>query len=271
MGKYGGKGTKGKGEVEDELASVKRETETGEMRSPSREVSMILLKSKDDKSIEVQTHIESKQSDEALGEPKTQWMDVWKVEIDNLSSDPDPGTAQPEVDLREDTTLFTRMTKPFASCRVNAVLESITIGDDLSPDQRTIVESLLKEYADCFTLSMGEVHIVPGAIHKINILEGKTFNTKVHQRPLTPPQREYLNGVIDKMLKAGVVVPIPVSKVKCVSPTTLVQKVHKGGGLTLEELQHRLNDQCINAGLPARFDLPLRPPDRQIPEVNHKE
>ena len=116
----------------------------GEMRSPSREVSMILLESKDDKSIEVQTHIESKRSDEVLGEPKTQWTDVWKVEIDNLSSDPDLGTAQPEVDLREDTTLFTRMTEPFASRRINAVLESITIGDDLSLDQRTIIESLLK-------------------------------------------------------------------------------------------------------------------------------
>ena len=45
-----------KGEVEDELASVKREIEMGEMRSPSREVSTILLESKDDKSIEVQTH-----------------------------------------------------------------------------------------------------------------------------------------------------------------------------------------------------------------------
>ena len=73
------------------------------------------------------------------------------------------------------------------------------------------------------------------------------------------------------MLEVGVIIPIPVSKVKCVSPTTLVQKAHKGGGLTLEELQRRLNDQCINAGLPARFDLPPRPPDRQIPEVNHKE
>ena len=134
----------------------------GEMRSPSREVSTILLESKDDKSIEVQTHIESKRSNEVLGEPKTQWTDVWKVEIDNLLSDPDLGTAQPEVDLREDTTLFTRMTEPFASRRINAVLESITIGDDLSLDQRTIVESLLKEYADCFALSMGEVHVEIG-------------------------------------------------------------------------------------------------------------
>ena len=67
---------------------------------------------------------------------------MWKVEIDNLLSD--PGTAQPEVDLREDTTLFTRMTELFASCCINAVLESITIGDDLSLDQRTIIESLLK-------------------------------------------------------------------------------------------------------------------------------
>jgi len=50
----------GKGEVEDDLASAKRETETGDMRSPSREVSTILLESKDNKSIDAQAHIESK-------------------------------------------------------------------------------------------------------------------------------------------------------------------------------------------------------------------
>ena len=51
------------------------------------------------------------------------------------------------------------------------------------------------------------------------------------------------------MLEAGVIVPIAADKVKCVSPTTLAQKVHQGGGLTRDELLHRVNDQCVAAGL----------------------
>jgi len=138
------------------------------------------------------------------------------------------------------------------------VIAAIHIDDDLSPEENAIVGDLIKEYADCFALSMSEVHHVPGAVHKINIPEGKTFNTKVHQCPLTPPQRTYFNGVLDEMLEAGVIVPIAADKVKCVSPTTLAQKAHQGGGLTLDELKHQVNDQCVAAGIPGKFDLPPR-------------
>jgi len=100
------------------------------------------------------------------------------------------------------------------------------------------MRDLIEEYANCLTLSMSEVHHIPGAVHKINIPEGKTFNTKVHQRPLTPLQRTYFNGVLDQMLEAGIIIPIAVDKVKCVSPTTLAQKAHQGRGLTLNELKH---------------------------------
>ena len=197
--------------------------------------------------------------DQSVGKPNTPWTDVWKVEVQSQASDPDPGTAQPEIDVDADTSIFTRKTKPFKKERVDAVVAAIRIGDDLSPEETNIVKDLIREYADCFALSMTEVHLVPGAVHKINIPEGKTFNTKVHQRPLTAPQRTYFNGVLDQMLEAGVIVRIAADKVKCVSPTTLAQKVHQGGGLTLDELKHRVNDQCVTAGIPGEFDLPPRP------------
>ena len=194
-----------------------------------------------------------------LGEPVTPWTNIWKVDIQNQPYDPDPGTAQPEIDVEGDTSIFTRKTDPFKETRVDAVVTAVHIGEDLSPEETEIVRDLIKEYADCFALSLGEVHHVPGAVHRINIPEGKTFNTKVQQRPLTPPQRTYYNGVLDQMLEAGVIVPIAADKVKCVSPTTLAQKAHQGGGLTLDEIKHRVNDQCIAAGIPGKFDLPPRP------------
>lgn len=118
------------------------------------------------------------------------------------------------------------------------------------------MRKLIREYADFFALSLHEVYHIPGAVHKIDIPKDKVFNTKVHQCPLTPPQRTYLNSTHDHMLEADIIVSITADKVKCISPMTLAQKVHQGGGLTCNELAHRLNDQCIAAGLPSKPNLP---------------
>ena len=50
------------------------------------------------------------------------------------------------------------------------------------------------------------------------------------------------------MLKADIIEQCTPEQVKCASPTTLAQKTHTGTGLTLEELQHRVNDECIAHG-----------------------
>ena len=138
-------------------------------------------------------------------------MNIWKVEIQGQPSDPDPGTVQPDINI-------------------DAVIAAIHIGKDLSHEETTIVRDLIKEYADCFALLLSEVYHVPGAVYKIDVPKDKVFKTKVHQRPLTPPQRTYLNSTLDRMLEAGITVPIVADKVKCASPTTLGQEVHQGGG-----------------------------------------
>jgi hypothetical protein len=87
--------------------------------------------------------------------------------------------------------------------------------------------------------------------------EGTTFKKKVNQRPLSGPQKEYFNGVLDKMLEAGIIAPVNHSEVKCCGATTLAKKAHEGTGLNIEELQHQVNDECITAGIPPAFkDLP---------------
>jgi hypothetical protein len=59
------------------------------------------------------------------------------------------------------------------------------------------------------------------------------------------------------MLAAGIVAPINHKDVKCCGATTLAKKVHEGNRAQIEELQHRLNDQCNAAGIPPTFrDLP---------------
>ncbi|KIM35494.1 hypothetical protein M413DRAFT_79366, partial [Hebeloma cylindrosporum] len=110
--------------------------------------------------------------------------------------------------------ILTRQTQPFLPARVDAVLAEIALGEDLTAGEKERVVDVLREFADCFALSMSEVTPVEGASHKLNIPEGSTFRTKVNQRPLSLPQREYFNDVIDKMLGAGIIAPISHRDVK---------------------------------------------------------
>jgi len=128
--------------------------------------------------VHINAHTENEMN-RTTSEPEAPWTDTWKVEVEGQPDDPDPGIAQLEVDLQADSSVFTRLTDPFLLKQVDTVLDAIKIGDNLSLGQRVIVQDLLKEYADCFALSMSEVHVVPGAVHKVNVPEGKTFNTKV--------------------------------------------------------------------------------------------
>ncbi|KAF8222572.1 hypothetical protein L208DRAFT_1016463, partial [Tricholoma matsutake] len=107
-----------------------------------------------------------------------------------------------------DKAVFTQQSDPFKLERVDAVLLELTIGDDLTQEQRVSIENLLREFADCFALSMSEVTVVAGATHKLNVPKGTVFKTKVNQRPLSGPQKEYFNGMLDKMLEAGIIAPI---------------------------------------------------------------
>lgn len=160
-------------------------------------------------------------------------------------------------------SIFCRATEPFRADRVKRILKEVQIGDDLTVEQRAQVDSMIREYADCFALSVSEVTPIPGAEHRLNIPPGKVFPLIVHQRRLTPPQREYINEKINEMLAADIIEPCDPSHVKCASPTTLAQKAHANGGLNRDELLHRINDQCVAANLPPLSDLPERPPAQE--------
>ena len=182
---------------------------------------------------------------------------VWLLDEAAGKSTAHPGVEQPVTTKVFEPTLLTRKTDPNNPARVKAILSEITIGQDLTPDQRTQVEDLISEYAVCFALSMSEVLPVEGAAHRLDIPRDKQFRTKINQRPQSPPQKEFFNEVIDKMLTAGIIRPIAHQDVKCCGATTLAKKAHEGGGSTLNTLKHRVNDECISAGFPSAFeDLP---------------
>ncbi|OBZ74276.1 hypothetical protein A0H81_05598 [Grifola frondosa] len=153
------------------------------------------------------------------------------------------------IDTEDPNNIFTRQTDPFNAKHVEAILKAVLIGTDLSDEQCKEVRNTIQEYADCFALSVSEVTLVPGTIHKLNVTEGATFSRKK----------------IHKLLAAGVIEACNPSQVKCIAPITLAKKVHEGEGLALEELQHQVNDQCILAGYEPIFNLPPRPESTDIP------
>ena len=207
------------------------------------------------------SHVENNHTDnvdKAIEEPQPAPICVISEEAPETSAD--YMTEVPTEELAsDDAKIFTRMTDPFKPARVAEIQRLVTIGDDLTNQECSQVQSLISEFADAFALSVSEVKHVDGAIHWLNIEPNAKFSTKVHQKPLTPPQRRYLHEKLQAMLDADVIEPCEPGQVKCVSPTTLAQKMHEGVGLTLEELQHRVNDKCINNGLEPHFALPPRP------------
>src|SRR5882762_7043546 len=174
---------------------------------------------------------------------------VWTIQDTNLKPD-DIGTLQPEVELDNDMSFFTRTTDPHNPRRVAEILKNVSIGTDLSNKQRGQVWNLLAEFTDCFALSVREVIPIPGAEHHIHIPPDVTFPKKIpHQRQLTGAQRAYLSNAIDELVKADIIESICPEDVKCVSPITLKE------GLTLNELRHRVNEECIVNGFPPVHDI----------------
>jgi hypothetical protein len=171
--------------------------------------------------------------------------------------------------FKKDANLFTRLTAPHKKERVQEILRLVTVGDDLTTDERQQVHDLISSFADIFALSVSEVKTVDNAVHHLDIPSDATFAMKVQQKPLTPPQRRYLYDSIDTMLEAGVIEACKPENVKCISPTTLAQKTHQGKGHALAELQHRVNDECTANGMEPRFDLPPR--TTPTPEDNTPE
>ena len=195
-------------------------------------------------------HIETKKTDEATtntshnGEPQNENIAAAvEIEVDTLKNNSD---------------LYTRLTEPWKKERVDEILKQVTVGPDLTEDEHGRVLEFIAEWADVFALSVNEVKQVDNAIHHLDIPLGTTFSTKTGQKPLTPPQRKYLYESIDTMLKADIIEQCLPDQVKCVSPTTLAQKAHSNSGLNLEELQHRVNDECITHGFETKFNLPPR-------------
>jgi len=170
------------------------------------------------------------------------------------------------MDAQAEDAIFTHHTKPFLLERVTKVVELVQIGNNITVSQREAVELLIAEFANCFALSLSEVNLIPGTVHKLNVPEDVTFHTKIPQCSFNPDQWAFMEAKVDKMLKGRIIHSIHPGDVKYVAPSVLAQKMHGNTGLSLDELKHRVNDECMKHGLPGAFDLPpCLPPAETVP------
>jgi intracellular sulfur oxidation DsrE/DsrF family protein len=89
---------------------------------------------------------------------------------------------------KEPNPILTREHNPHKPERVARILQEVTIGPDVTQEQHLVIHELLREYVDCFALSIKEVNTIPGAVHKLNIPEGATFHTRIPPRSYNPDQ-----------------------------------------------------------------------------------
>src|SRR6266481_8518981 len=74
---------------------------------------------------------------------------------------------------------------------VQAILDKVSIRTDLSDLEWMIVTNLIKDYPDIFALSLSEVFLVNFVTHKLRLDPDTVLPKKVHQRPITEPQRKF--------------------------------------------------------------------------------
>ena len=72
--------------------------------------------------------------------------------------------------------------------RMQAILQKILIGTDITDDKWMMVIDLIKECPDIFTLNLSEVFPVDFMMHKLKLDPDIVLLRKVHQRPITEPQ-----------------------------------------------------------------------------------
>jgi len=197
------------------------------------------------------------------GEPPSRGVPTHLVDDDMTSPANTPNSVLPAAkapDTSLEDAIFMRHTEPFLPACVAKILELIQIGEDITVAEREEVSRLIAEFADCFALSLSKVNLIPRAVHKLKVPEDSTFRMKILQHLFNPDQKAFMEAKVNDMLKAGVICPMHPGEVKCVAPSVLAHKAHENTGLSSNELKHKANNKCIKYGLPAAFDLPLRPP-----------
>lgn len=134
-------------------------------------------------------------------------------------------TAQPELP------------DPVNEDRSTYIMRSVTIGEDLTAEQKQTVSALVKSYEDIFALDLADIDPCPHTVHTLNIDPEYRFSQRAFGRPLSRPELEAAEEQTKMLLKAGIVEGTRPEDVKCCSPTVMAIKRPKPSKLDIEALK----------------------------------
>ncbi|QRW20470.1 Retrovirus-related Pol polyprotein from transposon opus [Rhizoctonia solani] len=146
-----------------------------------------------------------------------------------------------------------RWTDPFAADRVAKIQNRVSVGENLTTNQKAHIRGLVASYANVFALDLLEVTSVKTHLHKLNIPPSAKFQTQVGQKPLLQTQRTWLYSTLDKMEAANIIKRVPNTFPAAVSPTNVVPKPGGAKEPSLKYLQMLANRACEEAGIPVRL------------------
>jgi Reverse transcriptase (RNA-dependent DNA polymerase) len=146
--------------------------------------------------------------------------------------------------------------------RVCMIQEAVTIGPLCSAPQREWVLTLVAEFADVFALTLSEVRPVKFIEHKIHVPQGVKLPLHHRTKPLTEGQRAWFHRRVDKLVEAGIVMPISFHDVKCVNAVVMADKKSGKKSRSMEELRILANAACRKAGV--AIPHPQSPADKSM-------
>ncbi|KIJ22812.1 hypothetical protein M422DRAFT_140063, partial [Sphaerobolus stellatus SS14] len=103
---------------------------------------------------------------------------------------------------------------PFNPQRIQEILDKINIGTDLTSEQSERIITLIRRYPDIFALNLSEVFPVDFIEHKLNVDPETVLPKKIYQKPVTPAQKEWYQGMLDDMERAGIIQAVPAEFIK---------------------------------------------------------
>jgi hypothetical protein len=161
------------------------------------------------------------------------------------------------IDRGDNTSL--QATNPFANDHIEEILQQITIGPDLTVDQREEVRALIRKYADVFALSLSEVQVVDWYKHHFNVDPTAQLPRKTAQRPVTEAQKDWFFSILDEMENAHIIQRVPGDFIKALSSTNVQPKEARKIGATRTEILRKVNAKCIKNGPPTFWEEVCEP------------
>jgi hypothetical protein len=140
------------------------------------------------------------------------------------------------------------------------ISDLVTIGDDISADQRRRVIDLLVSKRNALATSLSDLDECPHTTHELRVAPDAKLHKTAFGRPLSEPELKAARDCVRKVLDAGIIERVDPADVKCTAPTVMAKKKPLGTTACVEDIQRRADNALREAGLTPIHHVPPAKP-----------